>query len=123
MQGHARGGPKIILNVLLTNNLHKYLLKYFALTDLFSAVFCSDNVAAKKPDPRHLQKAMLELKSSPKTTLMVGDTATDIAAAQNANLKVVAVAYGYSKIPAEQLGADAVLEHFTELPQLLSSLY
>ncbi len=66
---------------------------------------------------------MLELNSSPKTTLMIGDTATDIAAAQNASLKVIAVAYGYSKIPAEQLGADAVLEHFTELPQLLSSLY
>jgi len=101
----------------------KYLLQHFGLTDLFCAVFCPDNVAAKKPDPRHLQEAMLELNSSPKTTLMIGDTATDIAAAQNASLKVIAVAYGYSKIPAEQLGADAVLEHFTELPQLLSSLY
>lgn len=100
-----------------------YLLKHFALTDFFSAVLCSDNVTARKPDPRHLQEAMLELNSSPRTTLMIGDTATDIAAAHNANLKVVAVAYGYSKMPAEQLGANAVLQHFGELPQLISSLH
>ncbi len=101
----------------------KYLLEHFALTSLFSAVLCPDNVIAKKPDPRHLKDAMLKLNSSPNTTLMVGDTATDIAAAHNANVKVVAVAYGYSKISPEELGADAVIEHFKELPQLLPSLY
>lgn len=100
----------------------KYLLKHFSLTDLFGTVICSDNITAKKPNPLHLQKAIKNLNSIPEATLMVGDTATDVAAARNANLKVVAVAYGYSKVPAKQLGADAVLEDFAELPQLLYSL-
>ena len=53
---------------------------------------------------------------------MVGDTATDVAAARNAGIKVVAVSYGYSARPAADLGADAVLADFAELPALLAAI-
>ena len=46
----------------------------------------------------------------------------DVAAARNAGIKVVAVSYGYSKKPAAELGADAVLADFDELPALLANL-
>lgn len=52
---------------------------------------------------------------------MIGDTATDVAAARNAGIKVVAVTYGYSAQPAPDLGADAVLSDISQLPGLLKN--
>jgi len=100
----------------------EHLLAHFGLAELFGAVLCADNVAAKKPDARHLQEAMQRLGATPERTIMVGDTATDVAAARNAGIKVVAVSYGYSKRPAAELGADAVLADFNDLPALLARL-
>lgn len=100
----------------------QHLLAHFGLTELFDAVLCADNVVAKKPDARHLQEAMIQLGSTPERTIMIGDTATDVAAARNAGVKVVAMSYGYSKKPAAELGADAVLTNFDQLPALLASL-
>jgi phosphoglycolate phosphatase len=65
---------------------------------------------------------MQRLGATPERTIMVGDTATDVAAARNAGIKVVAVSYGYSKRPAAELGADAVLADFNDLPALLARL-
>ena len=98
------------------------LLNHFGLTQMFAAVLCADTVTAKKPDARHLFEAMQRLGAAPERTIMVGDTATDVAAARNAGIKVVAVSYGYSARPAADLGADAILTDFTKLPTLLAGL-
>jgi phosphoglycolate phosphatase len=100
----------------------RQLLAHFSLEALFGAVLCADNVTAPKPDARHLQEAMDLLGATPERTIMVGDTATDVAAARNAGIKVVAVSYGYSKQPAAELGADAVLADFNQLPALLARI-
>ena len=102
-----------------TSKTTKYLLSHFGLTKLFSAVVCADNVSAKKPDAAHLQEAIKSLSTAPERTVMIGDTATDVAAARNAGIKVVVVSYGYSVRPAHDLGANAVLDDFSELPALL----
>ena len=98
------------------------LLNHFGLAQMFGAVLCADTVTAKKPDDRHLFEAIERLGASPERTIMVGDTATDVAAARNAGIKVVAVSYGYSARPAADLGADAVIADFAELPALLAAI-
>jgi phosphoglycolate phosphatase len=98
------------------------LLNHFGLAQMFGAVLCADTVTAKKPDARHLFEAIERLGASPERTIMVGDTATDVAAARNAGIKVVAVSYGYSARPAADLGADAVIADFAELPALLAAI-
>ena len=98
------------------------LLSHFGLAQMFGAVLCADTVTAKKPDARHLFEAMECLGAAPERTIMVGDTATDVAAARNAGIKVVAVSYGYSVRPATDLGADAILADFAKLPALLAGL-
>ena len=98
------------------------LLSHFGLAQMFGAVLCADTVTAKKPDARHLLEAMQRLGAAPERTIMVGDTATDVAAARNAGIKVVAVSYGYSVRPATDLGADAILADFAKLPALLTGL-
>ena len=52
----------------------------------------------------------------PKQALFVGDSDTDVACARAAGCPVVVVRDGYNHgIPAETLGADAVIDSFSEL--------
>jgi len=49
----------------------------------------------------------------------VGDSANDIDAAIAAGVKSVAVTFGYTDKPAEELGADVVISKFSDLiPQM-----
>lgn len=62
------------------------------------------------------------MEADPATAAFVGDSETDIAAARDAGIPSVAVTYGYSKVPPNTLGADALIDAFGDLPQALSSL-
>ena len=53
---------------------------------------------------------------------MVGDGRNDVLAARAAGVPVVAVSYGYSRVPAAELGADLVINHFSQLPAALKRL-
>jgi phosphoglycolate phosphatase len=46
---------------------------------------------------------------------MVGDSGTDIKTARAAGLPVVAVDFGYTDVPVQELGPDRVISHFDEL--------
>ena len=50
---------------------------------------------------------------------MIGDSQADIEAARAAAVPVVAVSYGYTMIPANELGADAIIDHLADLPETL----
>ena len=51
----------------------------------------------------------------PAAALMVGDSRNDVLSAKAAGVRVVAVSYGYTKLPAAELGADLVIDRFEEL--------
>jgi phosphoglycolate phosphatase len=53
---------------------------------------------------------------------MIGDSPTDVATALNAGVPVIAVAYGYRRVPAEDLGADVLIENFSDIPAALAQL-
>ncbi len=84
----------------------------------FAAVAGGDG-PARKPDPRHLLGVIERLGARAENTVMVGDSANDVAAARAAGTPVIVVTFGYTVIPARELGADAVIESFAELPRLL----
>ncbi len=98
------------------------LIGHFGLAPLFGAVLGGDTVAAKKPDAGHLHEALALLGRRVDEAVMVGDSATDVAAARAAGIPVVVVSYGYSPVPAHELGGDLVIGHFSELPAALLSL-
>ena len=56
------------------------------------------------------------------TTAMVGDSESDIQAAIDAGVKSVAVTFGYAHVPAEDLGANVLIDHFDELPRALQEI-
>jgi len=52
----------------------------------------------------------------------VGDSITDTDTGINANIPTVAVTFGFSDRPHDQLGATALIDHFDELIPTLERL-
>lgn len=98
------------------------LFEALGLDHLFDAVLGGDSLSVRKPDPEHLLATLDLLGARPERAAMVGDSANDVQAARNAGVPVVVVSFGYTKTPAAELGADAVIDQFSELPAALSRL-
>ena len=58
----------------------------------------------------------------PKASIMVGDTITDISAAKDAGIPVIAVDFGYSDVPVESLHPDIVISHFDQLVEAINRI-
>lgn len=104
---------------IVTNKPEQFvgpLLEQMGLEHHFQLVVGGDTLNSKKPDPAPLLHAMEALQGSRGTTVMVGDSAADVSAAQAAGIPCVAVTYGYNFGRSVQtLGADAVVDSLSEL--------
>jgi phosphoglycolate phosphatase len=54
--------------------------------------------------------------------IMVGDSHNDVYVAKNAGVPVIAVTFGYSQIPLDQLDPDALIDDFAEILSLVTKL-
>ncbi|MDO6563965.1 phosphoglycolate phosphatase [Amphritea sp. 1_MG-2023] len=84
---------------LVTNKPIRFtetLLDEFDLRRYFSVVLGGDSLEEKKPHPLPLLHAMTQRGSTAEQTLMIGDSRSDIKAAQAAGCQVAAVTYGYN---------------------------
>lgn len=75
-----------------------HLLQQMGIHGYFQRVAGPDTYGAHKPDPRGLCHLMQDLGATPMTTLMVGDSDTDVLAGQAARAMTVAVTYGYRSV-------------------------
>jgi phosphoglycolate phosphatase len=97
----------------------RLLLDAVGLADYFPVVVGGD-VPHRKPDARHILAALAPCGVEPAESLMVGDSPNDAMAARAAGLSLVLVDYGYTHIPARDLGADAVISDFARLRELVA---
>jgi phosphoglycolate phosphatase len=81
-------------------------------------VVCSDTLAFNKPHPAPLLYACAQLAINPSQCLFVGDDKNDMLAGQNANIKTVAVTYGYGKVK-ENWCYDYLINQAEELLALI----
>ena len=108
---------------LCTNKPERITRKLLGLLDLaplFAAVAGGDTLPVRKPDGRHLAWVVDALGGGP--AAMVGDNANDVKAARAVGIPVVAVSYGYPRMPVAELGADLVIDRFADLPAALARL-
>ena len=98
------------------------VLEALGLSQYFDVVSCGDAVPYKKPDGRHVRLVVEELGATIETTAMVGDSESDITAAIDAGVLSVAVTFGYAHVPCDELGADALIDHFDDLAQALADI-
>ena len=92
------------------------------LLPLFDGVAGGDRFPVRKPHPGHLLQLIAELGARPEASAMIGDNENDAAAARSAAVPLVLVRYGYARVEPESLAADALLDHFSELPGALERL-
>ena len=91
------------------------------LSSRSAVLLCPDHVSNSKPAPDMLLLACKQLQLDPRQVLYVGDDQRDIDAGRAANMRTVAVRYGYISAGdnPSNWGADAVLDNIGELINLL----
>lgn len=110
---------------ICTNKPHEMsllVLEKLGFSGYFSAIIGGDAARRKKPDGGHVHEVLGEMGVTAEKAIFVGDSRTDVLAARNAGLPVVAVSYGYSRIPPAELGADLLIDHFAELPEAMAHI-
>jgi phosphoglycolate phosphatase len=103
-------------------DLSDQLLEALGLAPRFAAILGADSVPSKKPDGDHIVRAILAAGGDPARAIMVGDSRTDERAARNAGLPFIFVPFGYEAESVDAIGADAVVTHYSLLPEALSRL-
>lgn len=96
------------------------LLEALSMEGLFSRVIGPERTTAKKPAADHVFTA---LGDGYQRCAMVGDSAPDVDSARAAQVPSIVMTYGYSENPAGSLGADRVLDHFSDVPGALAQIW
>jgi phosphoglycolate phosphatase len=118
----AAAGAELVVCTNKRTDLSLALLDSLDLSRRFAAVVGPDQAGAAKPDPRHLIFAIEAAGGRVDRALMVGDSRSDVGAAKAAGVPVIAVSFGYSDVAPAELGADALIDSFAELPPIARRL-
>ena len=98
------------------------LLDALGLMPRFGAIVGYDTAPRPKPFADPILLACERLKRDAARAIMIGDSTTDVEAARAARIPVIVVRGGYSTAPAEELGADVVIDAFGDLLPALETL-
>lgn len=110
---------------VVTNKIEVFarkLLEELGMADRFDVILGGDTLGPgrAKPAPDMIDTAILMCGGG--RFAMVGDSTHDVRAAKNANVPVVALSFGYNDVPAAELGANVVIDHYNQLVGALERL-
>ncbi len=100
----------------------KLLLAAVGIADRFAVIAGQDTYGVRKPDPRHLSETIRAAGGDVRRAVMVGDSEVDVATAKAARVPVVAVDFGYCRVPVADLAPSRVISHFDALYPAASAL-
>lgn len=98
------------------------VLKTLGITALFNTVIAGDTLPTRKPHPAPLLEAIRQLGYEARQAIYIGDGPVDVATAKAAHVRMVAVSYGYPRMPPEDLGADYLINDMADLLPLLARI-
>jgi phosphoglycolate phosphatase len=107
---------------ICTNKLEAMSVKLIDELDLshyFGAIVGPDTIGIAKPDPAPYHEAVKRAGGERGASVMIGDSATDIATAKAAGAPVIAVSFGYTDTHVSAFDPDHVVDHFDEVWGLL----
>lgn len=90
------------------------LLSELGMMHRFGSLVGGDTLPIMKPQPDPYFEAVKRLGIDPAASLMVGDSETDIRTAQNAQVPVIAVSFGYTPQHVSAFNPTHVIDHFDE---------
>lgn len=103
---------------ICTNKPHNSAVNVLAALGLdryFSSCIGKAARPFNKPDRRHYEAVATELGVPAENSIYIGDSETDVETARNAGVPIILVPFGYSRKPATELGGDRLIDHFSEL--------
>jgi len=103
--------------------LAQKLLVSLGVRDAFASLIGADTLPVRKPDPEPLREAARRAGGDPAQTVLIGDSDTDHNTARAAGVPSVLVSFGPSGDQMADLGPDALLDHFSDLPDLIDRLF
>lgn len=114
-----------VKTAIVTNKSEKMadlLFRELGLRDRFEAFLGGDSLGREnaKPAPDLIHE-MIRLCGGGRAAF-VGDSHFDIDAAHAAGIPAIAARFGFMMQPVEQLGADAIIDHFDDLIPILRRL-
>lgn len=115
-------GARLIVCTNKRTDLSLALLESVGLLDRFEAVVGPDRVSARKPAPAHLLEAIALVDGAPEKAVMVGDSSADVDSAKAAGVPVIVVSFGYADAPPAELGGDALVDRFADIPSAVRAL-
>jgi phosphoglycolate phosphatase len=118
----AREGTHMAVLSNKPQELCDQLLAALGMTKYFGAIHGAGRYSYSKPDARVYHHVVEEI-GGPQQSLMIGDSATDVATARAAYVPVIVLTYGYTPIPARELGGDRVTDDFRCVPRLARELF
>lgn len=94
------------------------LLEKLGMAEFFRVLVCGDDLATQKPDPAPILEAIRQLNGQPQTGYMIGDSETDIMAANRAGTGAIYVSYGYNRGVCVEKHQPICVHSLKELLQL-----
>ena len=116
------GGARLAVLTNKPQELADQLLPLTGIRDFFAEVYGAGRMSYVKPDARIFHDVVRDIGGTDNGAVMIGDSITDLKTAQAANVPCILFSYGYTPIPARDLGADIVLDDFVALPAALARL-
>ncbi|MCF2858886.1 phosphoglycolate phosphatase [Pseudoalteromonas sp. SMS1] len=96
------------------------LLQKLNIDTCFDVIVCGDD-GNKKPDPELLHVACEQLGLTAQQAIMVGDSKSDILAAHNAGMPVIALTYGYNQgFDLQELKPEYLYDRFLDIIPVLN---
>ena len=118
----AERGALLCVATNKRTDLSVALIEALDMTRHFALVCGPDLVSARKPDGAHIREAVQKAGGDPARTIMVGDGAPDVQAAKSAGAPCIVVTFGYTPIPAAELGGDVLIDSFEDIEEAIDGL-
>jgi len=115
----AARGIRLAICTNKREGLARKLLDTLGLSPRFAAIVGGDTLGPNRHKP--LPDLLLDMiaKAGGGRTIFLGDTDNDTLAARAAGVPSIAVSFGFVPCTAEEIGADAGIDHFDQLIPLL----
>ena len=98
------------------------VLEALGVLQRFGSMLGADTLHVRKPDPIHVLETARRCGADPASSVMIGDTSTDLNAAHAAGIPCVLTRFGFAAEPLAELNPEAVVDSYAEVPDVLNRL-
>jgi phosphoglycolate phosphatase len=117
----ALRGPALAVLTNKPGDFSRRILESLGVAGRFARILGAGDVLSRKPDPGGLLGLMADAGAAREETWMIGDSATDVAAARAAGVRVAGVTWGFHPAALRAAGPDCLIDRPHDLASLLAA--